>query len=797
MLRTYLNVALRNLAKNKLIAFINIFGLALSMSVGLMILIRFQDALSYDKFHEKGKRILRITSDYQKKQDRLWHMASTPLPLGNELARSGNSIESIVTVYPAFGGKATAGGKELNLDGVFTTSAFFSIFDFPLLYGDFKTVLDKPNSIVLNKAAAIRFFGNCQVVGKMLTMNNGVNYIVTGVMDEPAGKSHLSFDAYVSLGSVPLLEKSKLMEPRQDDWFAFNAGYTYVLLKENAEIKSLSGDLNRIASKLNHINRDGTAAFGLQSLHKISPGGDYYDNDNARGNSWSKIYTEATVAILILLAACFNYTNLTIARALTRAKEVGMRKISGAKRYQIYLQYLFESVVVAFIALLFASIIIDLIVTYAPFNDGYEFIPSSFNLNTAFIGGAIGYALLTGIIAGAAPARILSSFAPLRVLKNLQTAKIFGKISLQKSLIVFQYSLSLIIIIFLSVFYQQFAFLSSADPGFRRDHTMIIPITGLDESLVINQVKQVSGVQSAAAFSGQFNGRFNGQTLPVWTTDDTKRQNLNYYFADRNFIPQMNLVLVAGNQFPLTDNPINESVLLNETAVRALGFASPEQAIGQKLHVNDSTQLNIAGVLKDFSYERTGRPVSPLALRTRAHAYQFLYVQTATTTKPEIQQRIGDHLSALYPNQVFSYDWLDESLEKSNSQTATISLLGYLGAITMLVASLGLLGLVIYTVEVKSKEISIRKVVGASERQLVKILSTGFVKLLLLSGLIAMPLGWILAQLFLQNFPLRINFSFGKLLACFLFLFSIGLFTIISQTWRAAVANPAGKLKAD
>lgn len=797
MLITYLKIALRNFARNKTVSFINIFGLALSMSVGLMILIRLQDAFSYDTFHANRQRIYRVTSSFQKKQETPWHLASTPIPLRTELAKMSDNIESIVTIYPAFAGKASAGGKELRLDGVFTESSFFTLFDFSLLSGSPLTALNTPGSVVLGKEAAIRFFGTTEVIGKVLIMENSTNLIVTGVMNKSPGKSHLTYDAYVSLTTVPFLEKNKLLAARQNDWFAFNAAYTYVLLKQKASLAAINGDLGAIAASLNNGNTEGKASFALQPLSKISPAGEYYDNDNARGTSWNKIYIESTIAFLILLAACFNYTNLTIARALTRAKEVGIRKIAGAKRYQLYLQYLAESIIIALVAFAFSSVLIYFIVRYAPFNDDYEFIPSSFRYNARFLAFAVAYAVFTGLLAGAAPARILSSFKPLRVLKNLQTAKIFGKINLQKTLIVFQYSLSLVIIIFLSAFYQQFSFMGKADPGFTRHRTLIIPITGLDESVVTNQINKLNGVESVAAFSGLFTSKFSGESMQAWVPDQQKAIPLNYYYADPRFISQMNLALVAGNNISVGQDSTNQMILINETAARRLGFTDMFKAVGQEIKISDTTSLQIVGVLKDFNYEGGGRAISPLAFRTRQHAYAYLYIQTSSDDKKAIENKVNRMLSALYPHQEFTYNWLDDVLEKTNSQTATVSLLGYLGFIALTVATLGLLGLVMYTVEVKGKEISIRKVIGANEQQLVNILSRGFIKLLFIAGLIAMPIGWLMGTLFLQNFAQRIDFSFGKLLACFLFLFAIGLLTIISQTYRAALANPASKLRSE
>lgn len=798
MFKNYFNIAIRSLFKNKLTTFINIFGLGLSMSVGLMILIRTQDAFSYDKFNPNPETTYRITSGYNKKTGEKWQMASTPLPLLNGLNKSNNVIQNAVNIYPSLNGKAMVNGKEMYINGAFTESSFFPMFGFSLLAGNATTVLEEPNTIVINKITAEKFFGNTNAIGQVIQFDNGSNFIITGILNTLPGKSHLNYDAYASYSSIVQLEKNKTLAERSFDWFAFNAGYTYVLLNKNAQTSALQSQLNMIANNLNKINNEGVSAFHLQPLNKISPGSVYLDNDNAGGTSWMKIYIEAGIALLILLAACFNYTNLTIARALTRAKEVGIRKIAGAKRSQVFIQYIFESVLLSVFSLAFAWFILYFIVQYAPFNDDYEFIPSSFHYNISFVVWSVVYALFAGLLAGSAPAWILSAFKPLRVLKNLSTAKILGKLSLQKTLIVFQYSLSLVVIIFLFVFYKQFSFMANADPGFKRDNVMVVPLNNLDEQLAAQKLNTVSGVKFVAASSANFTKHFSGMNAETWLSSRKNAINLNYYYADASFISNMNFEFDAGNNFPDHTNDEKEQyILLNEKAAHAFGFANAANAIGEKLWLSDSTQLEIKGVLKDFTYENSGSFVEPLAFRIKQNAYTNLYVETIGNDKTAIENRIKDLLKQLGATQPVTVSWLADDLDKSNSQTATISLLGFLGFIALAIATLGLLGLVVYTVEVKSKEISIRKVVGANEGQLIRILSKGFIKLLFIAGFIAMPIGWFLAKMFIQNFSERTQFNFINVMMCFLFLLGVGLFTIISQTYKAAIANPVRSLRTE
>ncbi len=726
-------------------------------------------------------------------------MASTSLPLANSLADDTALVEDAANVYPALNGTATANGKELYINGAFTEPSFFSIFGFSLLEGNPSTALKEPNTIILKKETAEKFFGTTHVIGKSIRFDNGTVFLIKGVLNTPPGKTHLNYDAYASYRSVPLMERDKIISDKSADWFAFNAGYTYVLLRKNIERAAMDANLYSIAARLNSINKEGTTAFHLQPLDQISPGRKNLNNDNAGGTSWSKIYVEATIALLILLAACFNYTNLTIARSLTRAKEVGIRKIAGAKRSQVFVQYIFESVLLSLLALVFAWLILSFIVRYAPFNDDYEFIPSSFHYNGEFIAWTIGYALFAGLLAGSAPAWILSAFTPLRVLKNLTTAKIFGKVGIQKVLIVFQYSLSLVFIIFLLVFYKQFSFMGNLDPGYKRDNVIVVPLNGMKQEIISQELHNVSGVQSVGASTANFTKHFTGMNTTAWVSNKKEAIDLPYYYANADFINAMHFSLVAGHNFaPNPQNGNEQYILLNEAAAHALGFTDAAKAEGEKIWINDSTQLQVEGILKNFNFENAGIPIGPLAFRTNDSAYTYLYVTAlAGNNKTTMLKKVQDAVDAKNVPGRIQASWLSDDLEKSNSQAATISLLGFLGLIALVVASLGLLGLVVYTVEVKGKEISIRKVIGASSAQLVNILSKGFIKLLFIAGLIAMPVGWFLSVMFLENFSKRIDFGFGSVIMCFLFLLGIGLLTIISQTYKAATDNPAKHLRTE
>lgn len=799
MLKSYFKIAFRTFSRNRLITFINVFGLGLAMSVGMMIMIRFQFELGYDSFHPNNKNIYRITSEYHKKSGETWRMASTSLPLQKEISDKFKDVEKAVNLYPALSGKVKAGEKELYLNGVFTEPAFFDIFGFTLAAGNAATALTQPNTIVISRETANRFFGAEDPMGKLFTLQTGENFIVTGVLNEPSSRSQLLYDAYASWSSVAQLEAGKSLAAKSTDWFALNSAYTFVLLPDEQRKASVAYQLQYLADELNKLNADGKVTFYTQPLSSINPSWQDLSNEMPGVSPWAKIIAEIAVSLIILLAACFNYTNLTIARAITRAREVGVRKINGARRSDVFIQYIIEALSLSMLALCFAWVLLSFIIRYAPFNDGYEFIPSAFTYTLPFVLGTVGFALFAGLLAGIAPAWILSSFSPLRVLKNLTTARIMGKVSIQKTLIVFQYSLSLTIIIFLLTFYRQFSYMGSADTGYKRDDILVVPLNGLNNQLAAQKLRNVAGVHSTGAMSAELSKHSGGMFVPAWISDPSNAIRLQYHYADGAFIQQMGLKILAGKNFSTvnTQQPL-ETVVINEVAAHNLGFKNYADAVGQRVQVNDSTKWEITGVVSNFSYENFGIPIKPLALRTAPGAYNYLYVETDKNVDSKtFPAKITTALQTISPDYKLTPTWLEEDIRNSYSQAATISLLGYLAFMATAIASLGLLGLVIYTVQVKRKEISVRKIIGATERQLVIMLSKKFIKLLIIAGLIAIPLGYTGSYLFLLNFVNRVNNGVQWALFCFLFLLGIGLFTIISQTYKAAIANPANDLRTE
>ncbi|MEO8414347.1 MAG: ABC transporter permease [Ginsengibacter sp.] len=786
MIKNYFKTAWRNLQRHKLFSFINIFGLALSLSVCLVVMVQINDDLSYDLFHPFPHRTYRILSDVTEiKNNKQYELASTPLPLETELKKQTEVIQDAVQVYPALKENVTFEGKKLFVNGAFTGPSFFKVFGFKLSAGNEADALALSNGIVLSSETAVKFFGKTDPIGKILDFGKSGLYQVTGVLATLPGKSHIDFDAYASSLAIDRLEKTNALPALHNNWNSLNNSYTYVVLKPDVSVKTLDNLLKQIARVPQLKSAEGTVNFTSQSILKITPGTDGIYNDIGHGTVWAKVLTIAGIGFVILLAACFNYTNLTIARALTRAKEVGVRKVAGAKRHQIFTQYIIESALIAFLALILACFALPLVRT-------------GFHVTYQLIGFAAVFTLVTAVAAGAFPAWILSSFKPVHVLKSMSTQKLFGNLSLRKALMIFQFSISILVIIFLSVYYRQFSYLKTLDPGFASANIITLPSSANDQ-IFANEVSRINGVENISRQSDDFGIRGTG-SLPVFLNKPVNGQGIltDFYFADAATVPVHQLKLVAGTNFPGSETfPKERYILINQQAAAAFGWKDPASAVHKVVWLNDSTSVEIRGVLKDFYDKGAARNINPLIVRNRDDGFNYLNIQVNEAGKDRVVKQIASVWKNINPHAPFEYQWLDKKIAQREDQGDVYTTMGFLALITITIASLGLLGLVIYTVETRMKEISLRKVIGANVSQLMFLLSKGFLKLLLISGLIAMPIGYVVSFIFLQNFANRVPVGLGTLMLGFMFLLAIGLITILSNTYKAAAANPAKNLRSE
>ena len=716
----------------------------------MMVLITLKDQISYDKFHPNADRTYRVITELTNKEGSSYRFASSPLPLSNSLTTNYNFVEKAVRLYTAAGDKASTGTKELSISGAFTEPTFFDVFGFTLKEGNEKTALSEPNSVVLSQTTAEKFFGNANPVGQTIKFAKLGNFQVTGILDIPKGKSHIDFESYLSLSSIPALEKSGKLTPAMDKWDAQIHAYTYLQLKDGANKKQLDRALSQVTAeviKTTKLLGKENLAFEAQRFSKIILGEELM---NAFGNvgSMEKTLGPLLIGFIILLSACFNYTNLSIARSLNRGKEVGIRKVAGAARYQVFYQFILESVLIAFFSLGLAWIILHLLRQYAPFMG--EIMPDELAFNSGIYGWFIVFALFTGVLAGSLPAWVLSSFKPVEVLKNLSNIKLFGGNGFRKGLIVIQFTLALVTTIFTMISSQQFSFIANADPGYDRDNLLVVPTEGADPKILAAEIERVSGVQNVTATSATF-GRNSSGHIPLKLQPGQQAMGANYYDVDRNFTKVMDLKIVAGENFPENTSENEKYVLLNETAIHTLNFKNPGDAVGKMIWLTDTTQVQIAGVVKDFHFQTLAVQLTPLVIRNRTDKFNYLLVKT-NEVNPSVVSGIESVWKKNVPQQPFKSSWLKEDQLERQGAKDTVSTLGFLAFMTITIACLGLLGMVIYNTETRRKEIGIRKVMGASVTTIISLLSRGFLKLVIIAGFIAMPIAYTFLALCSRTF---------------------------------------------
>ena len=777
-------------------SFINIFGLALSMSVCLIVLIHIKDQSGYDKFHPHPDRTYRIISHVTNQQGTGYGWATTPLPLATTLAKDYNVVEKFVRIYPFNSKSVHSEKKDLKLNVAFTDPGFFDVFGFALRSGDESKALNEPNTIVLNEETAERFFGTINAIGQVLSIGEFGDFQVTGVLDKPAGKSHINFDAYISMSSVPALERSGKLTAAIDEWGAGRSSYSYVLLKKGITEKQLASATTQIAASLvKYSNLKGKESFSFnpQPFNSIILGEELLFNIGNTG-SRSKLLAEIGIGFILLLSACFNYTNLSLARSLRRGKEVGVRKVAGANRYQVFYQFIIESVFVALLSLLLAFVFYKLINDYAPFAG--ELIPPDITIDIKLVLWFLLFSLFTGLLAGALPAWALSSFKPVEVLKNLTNIKLFGSNGLRKSLIVIQFALSLIIIVFTATIFKQFQYMADGDPGFNTRNIVNIKLNDTDYKTLSQEIALLNGVENISATSTNLGRSASGDVL-VKLAPGKDPINMEYYDVDPNFISNMRLSLLAGNTFTESTQTNERQVIITDLARKILQYKQPGEAIGQMLWMNDSTQVQIAGVIKDFYYRGLETPFGPMVLRNRPGEFKYLHVKTTAAGDKAMLAAIEKVWKKTNPHKPFEATWLYDEIHERKGAWGTVSLLGFLAIITITLACLGLLGMVVYNTETRKKEIGIRKVMGASVSAIIGLLSKSFIRLVVIAGLIALPVSYALSYFFLMIFANRIQVGFGILAFSFTGILLLSLLTIGSQIFRFAVANPVESLRTE
>jgi len=790
MIKNLILVALRNFKKDKWYSLLNVLGLTIGITFSLFLIFYIRDELGYDRYHEKADRIARIVS-YIQEQDKETNWTLTQLPLAPTLKKEYPEVEESVRFFyreRTLFKKDNRSFYETKI--YYADSTVFKIFTYPFLEGNAATALDAPNSIVISKTLAIKYFGkNTPAVGKTLRTVYDV-YNVTGVIEDVPKNSHLIFDMLISSSTI-----LKGNQDGQFSWGNFN-NFTYVLLKPGTDVAAFNKKIlpmydkymAPIFSKFNIKMH-----YGVQPITSIHLHSKLEKEPEELGNM-SYIWIFGAVAFFMLLIACINYMNLTTARSARRAKEIGIRKVTGSTKRQLVLQFLIESLLTAFVAVLLSVLLLVLLLPVFNTISGKAFnfhtLLQPFNVVLLF-----GIALFTGLVGGSYPAFYLSHFKPVSILKGA-LSNAAGNINLRRSLVVLQFSISMIMLICTWIVYAQLNYLQKKDLGFSKDQVMTVTVnTGEDERSKIfamnNDFRGLPGIKTVG--TGNCYPGFSNINLNLFTVETKSGYTdkaVECYQIDEHYLGTLGIPIVKGRNFSGLADTLH-SIVVNEAMVKHFGWDEP---IGKKVKFPGDTSgnfLEVVGVFRNFNQKSLYNPIAPLLL-----------FYSANNNIMQLKMNQGDIKGSIskaeiiwkkyFPQLPFEYKFLDEDF---NSQYTADQKRGKIFAafsiLTIIITCLGLLGLTAFTTQQKQKEISIRRVLGASLFQVVSMITKNYLWLALIAAAIAFPVSWYFMNNWLQVFQYNTGLSVIPFIVSAFVIVLTAVATVMFYSAKAAMTKPA------
>lgn len=803
MFKNYFKVGIRNVLRHKAFSFINITGLGVGIACCILIMLYVKDELSYDKYHENYDNIYRVLHTYRHAENPGTLPPPTPqefqvwggAPVGPALKADFAEIESYfrftspVSLLFQYEDKRF---QENNM--VFGDSTAFSVFSWKLLSGDSKTALKEPNSIVLTEKIAKKYFGDEEALGKTFIIDKTESFVVTGVMEDVPSNSHFTFDGLVSMTTFHSW-RSEIF-----DMWGYVDFYTYFTLNKHANIATLE---NQIPDFLNKYIpepewKDNTIAFEpladayLRSEAARQPG--------ATG-SLTNLYIFSSIAAFILLIACINFMNLSTARSMERAKEIGVRKSIGAQRGALVTQFLLESVLLSVLASMLALALVLLLMPVVQDLSAKQLDLSDL-FSSKWIGTFAAGVIFIGLFAGAYPALILARFKSVQVLKGTSKASVKG-LTLRKALVVFQFTLSIALIVGTAVVFSQLEYLRNHDLGFKKEQMLVIDF-GWDGEVqnAIESIKSeylnhpdVVSVSASRAVPGNFYP--NAGTRVESPDGEMIMEGPGIYEIDPDFIPAYQMEMAAGRTFS-SEFPADstQSLLLNEAAIRLYGYSNPEDIIGKKFS-QWGREGTVIGVVKNFNFKSLHNKVEPLSLRF-AHPNTLcnISLRIESDNMAQTVAELKERWEEVAPQRPFLYSFLDENFNRQyQSDIRFGKIFTAFAVIAIFIACLGLFGLTTYTTGQRTKEIGIRKVLGASVTSIVALLSKDYVKLFFIAVLFATPVSWFVMNRWLDGFAYKVEIGVGVFIMAASICVLIALTTISWQSIAAALRNPVESLK--
>lgn len=747
------------------------------MAVGVILFTGLQATFDTDHFHPKLNQIVRIlTQETNEGEQTKW--ATAPLPLATQI-ESISLVEQTVKVRLAGKYNLQTDKGDVPVDIKFSEPSFFEVFGFKLLSGNAQSLTNNNTSLFLNEKTAEKIFGSTNVLGQTVQFENLGSYTVEGIIQDPPLETHLRIEAMLSISSAEILEKKGAISTISQNWGDFKSSAIYARLKSEDNVKQLNTTLQNYNRKLDKSNLQ----FLAQPIEDITPGNKDIKNDRNAGTDWDGINTQLLLILALTVFAAFNYISLALARAFSRAQEVGIRKTIGAKRRQIIGQFLLESTIVALFALLFTVPCVTILAHYIPDMDDVRF-----SWDPILILALLTYAVITGLVAGAFPSWLLSAFQPIQTLRKMKNIKLFRGVEVYKALIVVQFSVTILFMILVVIVadydIKNNATISSTVPS----NVLTLDLKGEKYDNLQNEISQLSQVETALATNwyyepikmGKDSVRLNDKTLEI-----------NYVSIDPKTIETEGISLKSGQNFPENMPQSTEQyVLVNEAAAKLFESKS-ENLVGQNL-VLDSAYVQVIGIMPN---ETIGQ-VTPLMYRYLPNEIATLTIKIKPNTDLEVTKAIQSLWKNNFPEKTANLYNLKEH-RYSGEISGEMEIFGGAALIVMIIAALGILGIASYSVETRTKELGIRKVMGANNLKLVWIVTRKFGILMLIAGLIGAPLGLFCGDLLRQEMGSELDLGFINLSLGFGLVALVGLLTVLSQTIRAGQIEPVKVLKAE
>jgi putative ABC transport system permease protein len=773
MIKNYLKIAGRNIIKNKLFSIINIMGLAIGLACSMLILLWVQDELSFDKFHTNHATIYRVLQHMPFTEETTW--AINQGPLAQALEDEVPEVEMAVRTS-RIGFQLKYNDKEFNEGGIIADSSFLEMFTFQLTNGDAKTALSEPMSVVLTESFASKIFGDEDPLGKMILVYDEFNMVVSGVVENPPLNSHLDFEFISTMAFAGELGYTI------DKWN--NSSFvTYVLLDDNATLSIVNDKVKNILD--NKPTLEEGAFLSLQPLDDIhlSSGIDF---ESSRTGNKQYVNIFFTSAIFILLIACINFMNMSTAQAMRRAREVGLRKAIGAEKGQLIVQFLFETTILALFSLFLAIILIEAIIPY--FNDFSGKLMAVQYFDGTYILAFIILIVFTSLLAGAYPAFYISSFLPIKVLKGTNVTS-SGNTGFRKFLVVLQFSISIILLIGTVVVYSQVHFMRNKDLGFNKDNLFYLNISNARQQLdaLKNDLLANANIQLAAGSSvlSGYNWANNQWKWEGKNTDLLFRGTT----IDYDYFETLGIEMAKGRGFSRDFGSDSSAVILNEAAIRMMGLEDP---IGKEFTQmrDDGQSFKIIGVVKDYNFRSLHSAIEPLQLFLNPSGSNYLWLRLSNNDVDNTISFIESSFKKHDPDHEFQYGFLDQRMENMYQQEARIgSILQAFSVLALIILCLGLYGLLGFTVTQRYREISIRKVFGASTGIILFLLSKGYFRLMLIAIVIAVPISNYIIQDWLDTFAYSIEISVLTFLLPALAMILISSIIVIGQSVKASNTN--------